>query len=599
MDIANTSSSSTTTTNIINNNKIEVNNSYISCSPDLTPLYSPTKSTTPSTTTSTSTIQFTRRTSLLSDTFKSLNNNNNINNNSHIINLSGSNNNNNINIGSEVGQSNTVVENNTPTTQQPTEQMSGSFRENAIDQSDMKHLLSSQINSREKEIERLARIAERDKLDSMSYLQQINEFREILAAFLKDFYTDETNAETLERKKHIETTTTLLINLADGSHNNGSTSKSIFNSPTVSRAMGGGGEPSKELIQSMAFWEHTQTQSPSTSTSHLVVNNDAPLVETSNPEESVGNLVSSFQNKDEELERVKTRQQSLLAKSQYLKDKYNEMSTLLQSERDHWKSRIDQVRKDVESKEKDICRLLMVAETQKKASIEYIDQITKLSKQFNIDDSKKKHDYDIVAFTEMGDLSQFQNLPLSPYCEADQLQQVRPQKPKHVVAANININNSNSNITNIISPNNNINNISSSPTNINVHINETDSQNRSIQAQSSSISIPRGVVRRNSETMSPSTLAHLSRASPSSHHLHQQLVVGSPTDVINHKLQEIDRTCKCASQKDKELLKIKKIAEAERTRFAILKDKYNDLVSEIKITQQHNLACEKYLAKIS
>lgn len=323
----------------------------------------------------------------------------------------------------------------------------------SIDQNEAKTILSSHIEIREKEIDRQTRFAEKDKKDSLLYVNLIKECKEQLHGYIKDFYENEEKENEHRKNALIEKSTALLAiesattvsplpfmahpsavatsstpilstSLNNTLHNNvGNVSSGsllsvdsvavVSSSSAVVGSVGSYGQTkSPSPLTSLSFWEHQNGvgngSAGSGQQSHQHKNDE----KSNNPSVSV--LVSSYQNKDEELERVKYRANAESLRASYLREKYEELSQLVQTERDHWSKIIDKKKKEVESKEKEINRLLMVAETQKKKSMEATDQITKLKK--SLDSISKIRANNSIDIKKINEKCSFESLSPSPNC---------------------------------------------------------------------------------------------------------------------------------------------------------------------------------------
>eukprot|EP01132_Coremiostelium_polycephalum_P004751 gene4751-5929_t len=292
--------------------------------------------------------------------------------------------------------------------------MDSEFTHFTLDHDQAKSILTTEINSREKEIERITRVAEKDKRDAQVLTSKIKDFKEQLNGFIKDFYepdlrqqqqspksgcttinnqdtnnNDKNNDFMINRKSLIEKSTALVAI-------EGTISLSPFLNPIQTPPSIPGLSSSTNLfllsqspstqppttssttspLSSMSFWDTKQNQQQQQQQQQQ----NQQQQQHENDKESVSILVSSYQNKDEEFERVKSRATAESMRAQYLKEQYEELSQLVQSEKEYWGRLVDQKGKEVEFKEKEIKRLLKVAESQKQKSKDISDQIARLKK---------------------------------------------------------------------------------------------------------------------------------------------------------------------------------------------------------------------------
>ncbi|KAF2073589.1 hypothetical protein CYY_005106 [Polysphondylium violaceum] len=284
------------------------------------------------------------------------------------------------------------------------------FRSFSLDKDEAKNILSNHIQIREKEIGRQTKLAEKDKRDSLAYSNYIKEYKELLHSYIKDFYEDTSNpsspSSTISIEDSPQTTTTtnehnrkniiekvsallaiegtanpqltpIMMDSTTGTANSSLvlTPPSLLASSAVTTNTNHLTSPSSVIdsppLSSLSFWD--PPESPK----------ELPSKSTDKEGESVSVLVNSYQTKDEELERVRNRAHTEAVKSAFLKEKYEELSQLVQSEREYWGKLVEKKRKQVEFKEKEIVRLLLVAENHKKKSMQVTDQITKLKKSIS------------------------------------------------------------------------------------------------------------------------------------------------------------------------------------------------------------------------
>ncbi|GAM22759.1 hypothetical protein SAMD00019534_059340 [Acytostelium subglobosum LB1] len=211
-------------------------------------------------------------------------------------------------------------------------------------------------------------MAEKDKMDSIKLLNGIKEYKEQIAAYIKDFYEDDqfihSHGEPKDKIERYKVLTAIESTSLQSPQLSGS--PKISSMPSLSSYLHGHVHTAHQGMPSinLSFWGSSSQQHE----------------KTKNKEESVSDLMSSFQNKDVELDRVKCRSTLESMKVQNLQEKFTELSHLVRSEKDKWGLEVQCIRSEINNKEKEIGHLLRVAENHKKTSMDNIDHITKLKR---------------------------------------------------------------------------------------------------------------------------------------------------------------------------------------------------------------------------
>jgi hypothetical protein len=229
---------------------------------------------------------------------------------------------------------------------------------------------SREVEKKEREIVRLTMIAEKDKRDSIALMESIKKLKEQLQYILDDFYQNPKSRDELLRKCN-------MTQRPDG--------ELVFCQTIPERhTLPSSPVPTRNTPPpSSSFPREDIENTPPNSFHNVKIPTNSPKVEHYDSKnqlsefETLNNLLKS---KDEELKRVQRRASEEAARAASLRSREEELKQVLSDEFAKWHRYADELRQEISRKEKEVVRLSILAEQDKKASMFMRDQITKLKK---------------------------------------------------------------------------------------------------------------------------------------------------------------------------------------------------------------------------
>lgn len=244
---------------------------------------------------------------------------------------------------------------------------------------------SSELEQKEKEIERKLLIAEKDKRETMYSLDCIKKLTDQFQALVDDFKLDVNRDEisldfslppsvidTIERRRN-------------SMHGTGMTTMNGMNANAMTTIESNNDSPNGSPNRPAHFYSlhtsHSPNHSPSSSNNHssLSSNNHfmhSPLSSVS----AIENYTEQLKAKEAELKRVTMRAQQESAKATFFRKRKDDLQQRLSTEVDSRRNTIKLTKQNIAYKEKEISRLSFLAEQDKKTGMFLCQQIAQLKK---------------------------------------------------------------------------------------------------------------------------------------------------------------------------------------------------------------------------